>query len=87
MIQGDEVANAGVVDLSKMQHLLVGALMIAGYAALVARAFAAASGTVPLQALPDLSTGFAWLAGISNGAYIAYRATPKSAAGPDTVSG
>lgn len=87
MIQGDEVANAGVVDLAKVQHLLISTMLIVGYAVLVAHAFISSPDTAPIDGLPDFSTGFAWLVGISNGAYIAYRAAPKSAAGPDTVSG
>lgn len=86
IIQGDEVANAGVIDLSKVQHLLIGALLIVGYAVLVAHAFITAADTTRIGTLPDFSTGFAWLAGISSGTYVAYRAVPKSAAGPDTVS-
>ena len=87
MIQGDEVANAGMVDLAKVQHLLISTMLVGGYALLVARALVSTPAAVPIAGLPDFSAGFAWLAGISSGAYLAYRAAPKSAAGPDTVSG
>ncbi len=87
IIRGDEVANAGVVDMSKVQHLLIGTMLVGGYAVLVARCFALAAADAPIGALPDFSPGFAWLLGISSGAYIAYRAAPKSASGPDTVHG
>lgn len=87
MIEGDEVANAGTVDLAKVQHLVINTMLIVGYAVLVARAFALAAADSPIGSLPDFSPGFAWLLGISNGAYLAYRAAPKSAAGPDTITG
>ncbi len=86
IIQGDEVSNAGVIDLSKVQQLLVTALLVVGYAVLVGRSFTRDFDQAGISGLPDFSGGFAWLVGISHGAYIAYKGAPKSAAGPDRVA-
>jgi hypothetical protein len=77
LITGDEVANAGIVDLSKVQQLLVTLLLIGTYGFMLVHIFATA--TVGIASLPPLDEHLVELMGVSHASYLAYKATPKSA--------
>jgi hypothetical protein len=79
IVSGDEVANAGMVDLSKVQQLLITLLLLGTYAGAVVNAIARKS---PFDALPPLSTQFVGLMAVSHAGYLAYKAAPKPA--PDS---
>lgn len=76
IVTGDELANAGTVDLSKVQHLLVTLLLLGTYIGLVMRQLAGASH--PLAGLPDPGSAFVELLAISHAGYLAYKVAPKS---------
>lgn len=88
LVTGDEVANAGVVDLSKVQQLLITLLLVGTYIFLLVRTFAQASTDIPT--LPALSDRFIELMALSHAGYLVYKATPKatqtSPAPPDASS-
>jgi hypothetical protein len=94
LIAGEEVGNAGTMDLSKVQQLLVTILLLGTYAALMIELIAnkgtsgviAVSGTsaatVAAEAfasLPVLSQSFVGLLAISHAGYLGYKAIPKPA--------
>lgn len=82
MVTGDEAANAGVVDLSKIQQLLITLLLVGGYTGLLIQRFATAplttDGTGGITGLPELSPTFVGLLAVSHAGYLAYKAAPKS---------
>ena len=76
IISGDEVANAGTVDLSKVQHLLITLLLLGTYAGMM---FSAIAKRDNFDTLPPLSPDFVGLMAISHAGYLAYKAVPKPA--------
>ena len=76
VVTGDELANAGTVDLSKVQHLLVTLLLLGTYIGLVMRQLAGAAH--PLAGLPDPGPTFVELLALSHAGYLVYKAAPKS---------
>ena len=79
LISGDEVANAGTVDISKVQNLLLTGLLLFIYAFMVLKALSVA--TTAHTTLPDFSEQVAQLLGISHAAYLGYKAAPKPGRG------
>ena len=76
---GDELANAGTVDLSKVQQALVTVLLLGTYSVLVIRALATAAAH-GMADLPPLSASFIQLLAVSHAGYLVYKAVPKSGA-------
>lgn len=76
---GEDVATRYVVDISRLQKLLVTIILIAIYAAWLWQAFgnAPAEGFTEMPKLDDKGT-FLWLLGISHGSYLASKATTKT---------
>jgi hypothetical protein len=81
IVTGDEVANAGVIDLSKVQQLLITVLLIGIYILLLLHMFGTANGA--LNKLPALDQHFIQLMAVSHATYLVYKAVPKSGAAPD----
>jgi hypothetical protein len=79
IVTGDETANAGKVDLSKVQQLLVTLLLLGTYIAMVVRMFGTAS--TGFNSLPPLGEQFVALLAISHAGYLGYKAVPKSGSG------
>ena len=77
IVTGDEVANAGTVDMSKVQQLLVTLLLLGTYCFLLIRGFAT-SPAHGMLGLPPLSARFIELLAISHAGYLAYKAAPKA---------
>jgi hypothetical protein len=82
---GEEVANRGVVDVSRLQVLIVTIVLVITYLNLLwdgighVVASTTANATPSYGAImPTVDSGFVWLLGISQGAYLAYKATPKT---------
>lgn len=80
LVTGEDVGNAGVADLGKIQQLLITLILLGAYAAYVLEAFASTTG--PITTLPTLDRSFVWLLGLSHASYLAYKAAPHTAAGP-----
>jgi hypothetical protein len=76
IVSGDEVANAGIVDLSKVQQLLITLLLLGTYAGMMIGAIAVRSS---FDTLPALSQSFIGLLAISHAGYLTYKAMPKAA--------
>jgi len=84
---GEEVANRNVVDVSRLQKLIITILLVATYVQMIWTHLGAdlvnAEGKVAKQAhfghMPLVGQSFIWLLGISHAAYMAYKATPKTA--------
>jgi hypothetical protein len=74
IVSGDEVANAGTVDLSKVQQLLITLLLLATYVAVIITTF---SDAAPITGLPKLSERFIELLALSHAGYLVYKAVPK----------
>jgi hypothetical protein len=85
IVQGDDIATAGTVDLSKVQQLLITMLLLVMYLAVLVGLFvngpAPAGDEVPknLMSLPDFPLTFLTLMAISHGGYLAFKAVPASA--------
>jgi hypothetical protein len=77
VVTGDEAANAGVLDLAKVQALLITLLLVGGYAGLLVRTFATAAATADIDAMPELSPTFVGLLAVSHAGYLTYKAAPK----------
>lgn len=80
LFTGDDVANAGSVDLSKLQQALLTVIIVAAYLGSVLPLFA---GSGAVNALPPMSEEMTLLLAISHAGYLAYKAVPK----PDAAGG
>jgi hypothetical protein len=76
VVTGDEVANAGTVDLSKVQQLLITVLLIGTYEFWLLQMFGTSKGA--LTTLPPLPQQFIELLAVSHASYLAYKAVPKA---------
>jgi hypothetical protein len=80
---GEEVANRDHVDISRLQSLFVTVLLVVSYIRLLWLALgnpsASAGFDMPTVSDPQGGQGFLWLLGISQAAYLGYKATPKTA--------
>jgi hypothetical protein len=78
LVQGDELANAGTIDLSKVQQLIITLLLVTVYAGMVFKLFLSPAPFLGAQTeLPELSQGLVNLLLISHGGYLAYKAASK----------
>jgi hypothetical protein len=77
---GEELANAGYVDVSRLQNLYFTLILALVYAAILHQAFA---GDAFIHALPALSAGMVTLVGISHAGYLAAKSVQKT---PDTTA-
>jgi hypothetical protein len=93
MTKGEEVGNAATLDIGKIQMFWFSTLLLVVYAlavgALISDAVAASDAIDDaaeatrvladgLSGLPELSSAFVALLGISNGTYLAYKAVPHT---------
>ena len=74
LVSGDEVANAGTIDLSKVQQLLITLLLLGTYIGMLISTFSASKA---ITTLPDLGARFAELMALSHGGYLVYKGVPK----------
>lgn len=77
-VTGNETANGGTVDLSKVQQLLITGVLAGGYALCLLCVFAAA--TPWDRHLSVLSPDMVWLLAVSHAGYLVYKVAPKPAA-------
>lgn len=74
LVRGEERGGAHVVDLGRLQLLLVTIVLVLAYAAVVGRAFADDGRLV--TSLPRIDDAFVILLGISHAGYLARKTTP-----------
>lgn len=73
---GEEVGNAGMADLGKIQQVLVTLLLLGTYAAYVFGQFTGSAERI--ASLPQIDQSFVWLLATSHAAYLAYKAAPHT---------
>lgn len=73
---GEEAATRYVVDISRLQKLVITVLLVVTYVGMAWTALKGASG--PFADLPGIDDKFVWLLGLSHASYLAYKATPKT---------
>ena len=73
---GEEVANRNVVDISRLQKLVITILLIIAYITWLWEKLG--HGMPDGFVMPAPNDKFLWLLGLSHGAYLAYKATPKT---------
>lgn len=78
LVTGDEAANAGIVDISKVQQLLITILLLGAYCGSIIRTLAQTSTGAALAGLPSLDSQFVELLAVSHAGYLVYKAAPKS---------
>lgn len=75
VLTGDEVSNAGTVDVSKVQQLLITVLLLGSYIFMMFDMLMHSA--KPVASLPSVSEHFIGLLAISHAGYLAYKAAPK----------
>jgi hypothetical protein len=82
MFYGDETGNADQVDFSKVQQFFLTVVLVVAYATEVVMILlhpsAATTDGKPMLYFPALDTGLVALMGVSQVAYISYKALPQS---------
>lgn len=90
LFMGEEVANRDVVDISRLQKLVITILLVVTYVNLLWNSLASLQANVAAVTppaggdykgfnMPTVTSTFLWLLGISHAAYLASKATPKTA--------
>ena len=92
LFMGEEVANRNVVDISRLQKLVITVLLAITYIKLLwdvlGNTVAGVSDTKgAVLNMPPVNSTFLWLLGISHAAYLAYKATPKSGSSSTAANG
>lgn len=91
IVRGDEVANAGIIDLAKVQQLLITLLLVVLYLAILCGLFyygpfTQKDATHEFTQLPDFSKDFVSLLTLSHAGYLGSKLTPKPAGGSSAVN-
>ncbi len=78
LIRGDDMANAGAIDLSKVQQLIITLGVMVSYSASIwtALSLGKGGGATWFSTFPALKDGLVGLIGISHAGYLAYKAAP-----------
>jgi hypothetical protein len=84
VVRGDEVANTGLVDLGKVQNLILSGVLMLIYVKMTVDLLLHQFPTSPVGALPTFSGNAVQLLALSHAGYLAYKAAPKPADGDDT---
>ena len=77
---GEEAANRNVVDISRLQKLVITTLLLMTYARMLWAAFGASTGARSFPHMPQIDETFTGLLAASHAAYLAFKATPKTPA-------
>lgn len=89
MVQGDDLATAGTVDLSKVQQLLITLLLVGIYFVMLVGLFNGDPKAALVDGktqLPPFSKDFLTLLGLSHAGYLAYKVAPRAQAASSTVN-
>lgn len=91
LITGEEAANAGQVDVSRLQFLVITFMLLGSYLVLLLRYLGSVGGTQILIAahdhapvfpsMPPVDGTFLGLLALSHGGYLAFKALPSAGAG------
>src|SRR5437764_10021945 len=74
---GEEVANRYVVDISRLQKLIITVLLVVAYVGWLWNDLTTKKTFTAMPQVDENGT-FIWLLGISHAAYLAYKSTPKT---------
>jgi hypothetical protein len=74
---GEEVANRYVVDISRLQKLIITVLLVMAYVGWLWNDLTTKTTFTAMPQVDENGT-FIWLLGISHAAYLAYKSTPKT---------
>lgn len=77
MVMGDEIGNAGEIDLSKVQQIVLTVILVAGYFMVLWKVFCGAELHATIFKFPPFNESFVNLMLISHGGYLAYKAVTK----------
>lgn len=73
---GEELGNAGIADIGKIQQVLVTLLLLGTY---TAYAFGQFTGSAErIGSLPQIDQSFVWLLAVSHASYLGYKAAPHT---------
>lgn len=95
LVEGDEITSAGVVDLSKVQQLMITVVLVGIYVAMVFDLFgretfaAFPEGDIKhgaITTLPSLTADMVNLLILSHAGYLGFKAAPKPPAAPEESS-
>lgn len=96
IFQSDDIANAGCVDIGKVQQAVVTLILWLVYLGMLIVMFWSGEAPPPTplpkgwvphgSALPAMSDGFVYLLGISHAGYLAYKAAPSPTGGTDSAA-
>ncbi|HTR84472.1 MAG TPA: hypothetical protein VMI56_08330 [Reyranella sp.] len=79
VVMGDESGNADVIDISKVQQLLLTAVAVAVYGGAIGKTLLLADRTSSMiSALPGMTSGFLLLIAASHATYLGYKAASHS---------
>jgi hypothetical protein len=75
---GDDTGNADQVDVSKVQQFFFTVVLVGVYAINIGSVLASAIASSSMLTFPPLDSGFIAIMGVSQTAYIAYKAVPQN---------
>ena len=75
---GDDTGNADQVDFSKVQQFFFTVILVGAYAINIGSVLASAVASSSMLTFPPLDPGFIAIMGVSQTAYIAYKAVPQN---------
>jgi len=76
LIMGDELGNASVIDIGKVQQILLTLVAFVSYAVAIGDTLFAGSG--PIKEFPSMDSGFMSLLAASHAIYLSYKAVPHT---------
>jgi hypothetical protein len=79
LFQGDEIGNAGHLDLGKVQMFFFTTILVLAYIVLLARQFWSPDASTIIKSLPPIDQSMTTLLAISHAGYLANKAVPHSA--------
>ncbi len=77
---GEDIGNRYVVDISRLQKLVITVLLVMTYVVMLWSALGTAGAAGVFDKMPEVGGTFLGLLGVSHAAYLAYKATPKTPA-------
>ena len=84
LVSGEEIGNANVLDLTRLQNLLFTLIIVGAYAASLGASLSASQG--PISQFPEIGAGSLALLAISHAGYLTGKAITKEPKPPGTTS-
>lgn len=87
LFQGDEAANAGYVDVGKVQMFFFTLILVLAYSLAIGSALTVGANlrTLGIHSFPVLDEGMVALLAISHAGYLGYKAAPRTSTTSDTA--